>query len=97
MPATGSRYFTQPEHWHRKILPLYACAGDMQALWEILHYEKYRTVECKKQMKWNLNVCTPSKHNTKGEVERKREHCCPQWFFLRGTRQPTEEKEIMVD
>lgn len=80
MPATGSCYFTQPEHWHRKIPSTHA--WDMQALWKILHYEKYRTMAGERPMKWNLNVCTPSKHSTNGEVKGKREQCCPQWFCL---------------
>lgn len=54
----------------------------MQVLWKILHYEKYRAVAGKRPVKLNLNVCTPSKPNTNGEVEGKREKCCPQWCYL---------------
>lgn len=75
MPTTGSCYFTQPEHWHRKISPI-CHAWDMQTLWKILHYEKYRTMASKRPLKWNLNVYTP-KHRTNGEVEGKREQWWP--------------------
>lgn len=82
MPATGSCYFTQPQYWHRKMPPIYVCAWDMEALWIILHYGKYRTVAGKRPMKWNLNVCTTFKHSTNGEVEGNREQCWSQWFCL---------------